>query len=405
MSGRIARASARVTHRPADGGKTAVYMFRWLSIRGEKGPWSDVVTGTVAAEAALYQHLRYTVCCMPATTDFKTELESKVAQQLRSQRVGYLLGAGSSYLNGSGYPLAPQLWDLIKASIPDATKCAEIEAKLAGGAAGIEHALDLLDDGGASDPPHRHLVTMAIAQLFMLKTPPLDHHIALVQRIASRAEPGTKIFSLNYDPLIERAAAKARVRVADGFHGSDRGYFDASAFEERIGRIRGTHKNSQFNETSKPIHLVKLHGSLGWYECPVDGVRRCEYGLLPPGSTKRLMVPPQRRKAADTVYPPYAALWSIFRGCLAHNATPINRLACFGYGFADEHVNSIIEAALARDDFTLLIFTKMLSDTAWNRWSVKPNAYVITESRCAIKGQAGPGHADLWSFERLSKEV
>ncbi len=43
---------------------------------------------------------------MVAASDFTTELEAKVAQQLKSQRVGYLLGAGSSYLNGNGYPLA-----------------------------------------------------------------------------------------------------------------------------------------------------------------------------------------------------------------------------------------------------------------------------------------------------------
>jgi hypothetical protein len=90
---------------------------------------------------------------------------------------------------------------------------------------------------------------------------------------------------------------------------------------------------------------------------------------------------------------------------LGHNATPINRLACFGYGFADEHVNAVIEAALPRTDFTLLIFTKALSDTAWARWSVKTNAVVVTETRCSLKGTAGPGHTDLWRFERLCKEV
>jgi len=28
----------------------AVYMARWINTRGEKGPWSDVTTATVAAE-------------------------------------------------------------------------------------------------------------------------------------------------------------------------------------------------------------------------------------------------------------------------------------------------------------------------------------------------------------------
>ena len=338
-------------------------------------------------------------------SDFIAELEAKVAQQLGSQRVGYLLGAGSSYLNGIGYPLAFQLWDLIKTGITDIARRTDIQNKLDSGANGIEHALDLLDDGGANDTPYRHLVTAALAELFMPKSPPLDLHCEFVHRVARRAEPNVKVFSLNHDPLIERAAARVRVRLIDGYLGAEHSYFDAAVFEERIGRIRGTHRGKQFDETVKPIQLLKLHGSLGWYECPTYGVRRCGFDAEPPAGTKRLMIPPQRRKAADTMYPPYSALWSIFRGCLGQNAAPINRLVCIGYGFADEHVNAVIEAALARADFTVLIFAMGLSDAAWNRWSQKPNTVVVTKDRCSLRGQIGTGHTDLWSFERLAKEI
>ena len=102
---------------------------------------------------------------------------------------------------------------------------------------------------------------------------------------------------------------------------------------------------------------------------------------------------------------PYASLWAAFHRCLIHDANPINRLACLGYGFEDEHVNAVIEAALPRSDFTLLIFAKKMSNAAWDRWSVKSNAIVITESRCSVKGNTGRGHADLWRFERLCEEV
>ncbi len=148
-------------------------------------------------------------------------------------------------------------------------------------------------------------------------------------------------------------------------------FFDPNAFHERIGEIRGTHKGRQFDETVKPIALHKLHGSLGWYECPILGVRRCSSAVQIPASTKRLMVPPQYRKATDTMQPPYAALWSAFRGALSQDAHPVNRLVCVGYGFMDEHVNAVIENGLARTDFTLLIFAKLLSDAAWSRWSVR----------------------------------
>lgn len=342
---------------------------------------------------------------MTTTPDFTKTLEAKVAEQLKAQRVGYLLGAGSSYLDNTGYPLACDLWDLIKDRITDTERRVAIQDKLDDGALGIEHALDLLDDGGAMDTPYRHLVTSAIADLFLHKTPSLDLHIEFVRHLYQRADPYVKVFSLNYDPLIERAAEIAKVRVSDGFLGVEHAYFDPAVFEERIGRIRGSHKGRQFEETVKPLHLLKLHGSLGWYECAIRGIRRCSYGCEPPDGAKRLMVPPQRRKANDTMLPPYAALWSNFRGCLGHNINPINRLACFGYGFSDEHVNAVIEVALARADFTLLIFTKAMSDAAWNRLSVKNNVVVVTETRCSLKGTIGPGHADLWRFEKLCREV
>ncbi len=342
---------------------------------------------------------------MTKVLDFIANLEAKVAEQLGAQRVGYILGAGSAYLDGTGYPLGCQLWDLIKNRITDSQKRADIQARLDGGAAGIEHALDLLDDGGAMDTPYRHLVTAAIADDFLGRSPNPDTHVEFVRRLCHRGDPCVKVFTLNYDPLLERAAETARVRVVDGFLGVEHAFFDSAVFEERIGRIRGTYKGRQFEETVKPIHMFKLHGSLGWYECPQRGVRRCAYGTPVPSGTRRLMVPPQRRKATDTMLPPYSALWSAFRGCLSHNANPINRLACFGYGFADEHVNAVIEPALARPDFTLLIFTKALSDIAWNRWSGKANTVVVTEARCSVYGTIGPGHADLWRFERLCREV
>lgn len=342
---------------------------------------------------------------MLAAADFIGRLEAKVTEQLHAQRAGYLLGAGSSYLDGEGYPLTFALWDLIKGRIADDAKRSEIQSKLDAGASGIEQALDLLDDGGANDTPHRHLVTNALAEHFATIAPKLDSHVEFIHRLSCRTGSSVTIFSLNYDPLVEWAAEASKGRLTDGFLGNDHAYFSPAVFDERIGRIRGTHKGRQFEETAYPIHLLKLHGSLGWYELPGGDIRRCPPRADLPHGARRLMIPPQRRKATDTMLPPYAALWSVFRGRLAQDVTPINRLACIGYGFADEHVNAVVENALSRTDFTLLIFAKALSDPVWHRWSAKSNVVVVTEDRCSLKGELGPGHADLWSFEGLCKEV
>ncbi len=43
------RSTLRTDFPTTAGGKTAVYMLRWVNTRGEKGPWSDITTATVAA--------------------------------------------------------------------------------------------------------------------------------------------------------------------------------------------------------------------------------------------------------------------------------------------------------------------------------------------------------------------
>ena len=43
------RPSFRAEYARAAGGKTAVYMARLINTRGEKGPWSEIATATVAA--------------------------------------------------------------------------------------------------------------------------------------------------------------------------------------------------------------------------------------------------------------------------------------------------------------------------------------------------------------------
>lgn len=342
---------------------------------------------------------------MASQPAFIKAIETKVTQQIRSQRVGYLLGAGSSHLGGEGYPLAFELWDLIRERISNAAIRDEIQAKLDAGASGLEEALDLLDDGGPVEGQHRHLVAAAIADLIQPLTPSLDCHVRFLSRLSARGEFHVKIFNLNYDPLIERAAERARVRLSDGFLGHEHAFFDAATLEERIFRIRGTYRGRQPEETAKPLQLIKLHGSLGWYHCDTTGVRRCAFGSCIPPGTKRLMIPPQRRKASDTLTQPYAALWSAFRGALGQDRKPLHRLVCIGYGFEDEHVNTLIENALPRPNFTVLIFARKLSDRAWNRWSMKSSVIVVTEARCSLRGEAGPGHDNLWKFERLAEEV
>lgn len=337
-------------------------------------------------------------------SDFLNKLEKKVKEQLTCQRVGFLLGAGSSFLDNHGYPLATGLWDVIKELIP-ANERSDIQQKIDGGANGLEEALDLLDDGGISDGPHRHSITKAISEKFATLKPLLDIHSDFLTRLSRRNEPMIPIFSLNYDPIIERTSDANKILLIDGFIGAELAYFSPDVFQKRSGLVHKGYRWPQWRLDTGIIHLFKLHGSIGWYECQSNGIRRCGFNGDIPLDTKRLMIPPQHRKATDTMTLPYSSLWSEFRGMLGQGPFLINRLASIGYGMCDEHVNAVIENGLARTNFTLLILTLKLREDAFLRWYDKHNVIIVTKDRCSLYGETGPGHPDLWSFEKLSQEV
>lgn len=340
------------------------------------------------------------------TSNFLTRLESKIREQLSAKRVGYLMGAGSSFLDGAGYPLSFNLWDQIKVFMTDKKIVSEIQELLDNSSYGLEATLDQLDQGGAAETPHRHAVKQAIAKLFITLSPPLEVHIEFIKNISCRLSHPIKVFSLNYDPLIEWAADRSSIRLIDGFSGFDNAFFKPTLFEERIGRIRGSFRGRRFEETARPlIHLVKLHGSIAWVENSITGIRRLPFNSSISESDKLLMIPPQRRKATETMVPPYSALWSEFRGCLSHYQTLLNRLFVFGYGFADEHVNAVIENALARPNFTLLAFSYSLPDHIWERYSQLSNVVLVTSDRASLKGESGAGHPTLWDFKNIIREV
>jgi hypothetical protein len=83
----------------------------------------------------------------------------------------------------------------------------------------------------------------------------------------------------------------------------------------------------------------------------------------------------------------------------------LNRLVSIGYGFRDEHLNAIVENALARTNFTLLIFAYELMPDVFKRWSAKQNVIIVTKNICSLCGEIGSGHPELWSFETLSERV
>ena len=341
---------------------------------------------------------------MVSLNGFIGSIERTVRAQLKSRRVGYLLGAGSSYLDGDGFPLANNIWDQIKKDIPE-NESKEIQEKLnLQGTEGIEQALDLLDPGGPEPTPHRTMVTTAIANLFSAIKPPVAQHSMFLRNISRHNDNFIPIFTLNYDNLIELAADEEEIPIVDGFAGFYKSSFHPNIFDVVPSKYYITRKGRVLSGSNGVLHIYKLHGSIGWFSVDDNQIRvipNCQVE----GNWRRLMIPPQYRKASETTTPPYSALWTRYRAWMVHGPIRLNRLVCIGYGMRDQHVNDVIENATSRTDFTLMIFAKTLTDDSFKKWSKKTNVVIVTQNRCSHFGEQGPGHTDLWDFYALSKEV
>ncbi len=332
-------------------------------------------------------------------------LRAKVLEQIKGRRTGYLLGAGASYLDGRGLPLAAGLWTAIKECMPLEDQRA-IEERMNPAGLSLEATLDFLALGNGGDDTLRRRVIDAIGTVFAPLNPPLEEYSAFIRGLGVRREPRIPVFTLNYDCLTERAADATGSRLIDGFGGVCEASFRSSQFLDVLGQYEMRRGRRVFAAHPGVVTLYKLHGSLGWHADDQGRITRMRPELPCPAGFRRLMVPPQHRKAADTGYTPYATLWSEFRAYLANDTSRLlNRLVCAGYGFADGHVNAVIDAALQREHFTLVILARALSNEAFKKYAANPRVILVTEGRSSLYGEQGAGLVREWSFEWLSGEV
>ncbi|MFM2042569.1 MAG: hypothetical protein RLY86_1145 [Pseudomonadota bacterium] len=209
-----------------------------------------------------------------------------------------------------------------------------------------------------------------------------------------------RIFTTNYDTLLEDALALACIPYWDGFSGG------AVAFRTyRFGQSepQGDHR----------AHVIKLHGSIDWHSGPDGKVWRVRDRDTYPSREARVLIYPQSTKYVATQRDPFAAQFDLFRRALARPLD--NVLAVCGYSFGDEHINQEIEQALERPEnkTTLIAFCQegaSMPDclTRWRQQSWSRKIFILTE-KGIYDGDQGPLHpsttgTDLlwWTFEGVT---
>jgi hypothetical protein len=194
-----------------------------------------------------------------------------------------------------------------------------------------------------------------------------------------------KLFTTNYDTLLEQAMDRLGILYCDGFTGTVGRKFNPAAYdldhyypgELGEGRVRRYHKF---------VQLYKLHGSINWRKTsepkagdpygvrfdsrPVlrheeviaagdDGARNRLDEIFSPG--EGLAILPTTAKFGQTLTMPFAHLFRSFGHALQQTQTV---LFVIGYGGMDEHVNQMIHDALVNPGFTCVIVGPSPSDWA-----------------------------------------
>jgi hypothetical protein len=233
----------------------------------------------------------------------------------------------------------------------------------------------------------------------------IDNHSAFVSALFNRSQAGVaerrkavRLFTTNYDTLLEDALALGSFSYWDGFSGGAVAY-------------RSHRYGDEGPDLRDRAHVIKLHGSTDWHLGEDDRVWRVRDGDQYPKKVSRVLIYPQSTKYLATQRDPFAAQFELFRRSLGSREE--NVLATCGYSFGDEHINQEIELALKRPDnkTTVLAFAQKINPTLQN-WRKEPwskRLYVISEDGLYV-GAKGPylpptsaTKHDWWTFAGVTK--
>jgi hypothetical protein len=165
-----------------------------------------------------------------------------------------------------------------------------------------------------------------------------------------RALPRPWVFTLNYDLFNETAMDRLGLPYCNGFAGIIERRFNPALFRYALAEQLDI-TSRRWTAVDGFVYLCKLHGSVSWVED--------DHGLFPirekqkPELPERVMVYPTPAKQNAGLASPYADLFREFHMRIVREQSV---LCTVGYGFGDEHINSIIYQALTIPTFRLVIF-------------------------------------------------
>lgn len=135
-----------------------------------------------------------------------------------------------------------------------------------------------------------------------------------------------RIFTTNYDLLLEAAFERNDAPFFDGFAGAREPFLDTTAIEADDLPSRWT-------------RIIKLHGSSNWVVRKNRGVVRVPVN----GSEQRRLIHPSHLKYTESRRMPYLVMFDQLRDFLKRQSATLITL---GYSFRDDHINDLLAQGL-----------------------------------------------------------
>lgn len=321
---------------------------------------------------------------------------------------GFLFGAGSS--REAGYPMMPELTRQViamlsateRSLVDDVLKAVGTVYDDATATPNIEQLSDFIIAHAinSSDPRcvtlEARLREVIVEKIIAVVSPTLDHHLRFFETLKRRAFglPCTVwIFTTNYDLLFEAAAAQAGVTVENGFCGATERYFYPAQFRSTSGTVAG----GKFAPNSTlTVKLVKLHGSISWFEESAKFYERHPSALV--GKAKRVMILPRRRKVMDTLTPPYDSLFTQASKVMGNEC---KYLVSCGFSFGDEHINQQLLMPGLQSNRCRLFALCHEEPAGLAELKKLPTVRAGFSTHLLTDGKVIAGATDLWMFSRF----
>lgn len=145
---------------------------------------------------------------------------------------------------------------------------------------------------------------------------------------AARRDTPIRIFTTNYDLLLESAFERRQVPFFDGFVGSRQPFIDAEALEAD-------------DLPPRWARIIKLHGSSNW-TVRANQVIRTEASIR----EEQRLIYPSHLKYSESRQMPYLAMFDQLRAFLSQESAT---LFAVGFSFADEHINEHLGYGLRKN--------------------------------------------------------